>query len=269
MSALSGSIWKSALLHVVIVTLLMLSVDISSTPQKPAELSMPIVKAVVVDAKTVEQQRQKREDVKREAREEAQRKVQEAERRRVAEQKRKERIAAQAKEKKRKEKEAAEKRERERQEKIKRDKEEARKAKELEEKKKREKAEAERKRKAAEEQARQEKIMAEQLQAEMAARQRARSQQVLSEVEKYKSLIYTTIQRNLLVDDSMNGKKCRLNIRLATTGFVTSVQVLGGDPIVCEAARRAVLKSETLPVSSEPDIYEQLRNINLTVEPEL
>ena len=121
----------------------------------------------------------------------------------------------------------------------------------------------------AEEKAAQEKLLKEQLEAEQAARQRKRSKQVLTEVQKYQALIKQTIQRNLIVDDAMRGKSCRLNIRLATNGLVIQVKELGGDAILCRAAKSAVFKSDTLPVSKEADVYQELRDINLTVEPEL
>jgi colicin import membrane protein len=36
-----------------------------------------------------------------------------------------------------------------------------------------------------------------------------------------------------------------------------------------ERAKAAVFKADTLPVSKESDVFQELRNINLTVEPEL
>jgi colicin import membrane protein len=89
---------------------------------------------------------------------------------------------------------------------------------------------------------------------------------VLTEVERYTALIQQTIKRNLYYDDSFEGKVCRLNIKLATTGFVTSIRVLGGNDALCRAAESAVRRAEELPVSTAPDVYEQLKDINLKVE---
>ena len=83
-------------------------------------------------------------------------------------------------------------------------------------------------------------MMQEQLAAEAAARSRAKQAQVLSEVEKYTALITAKIQQNLLLDDNMKGKECRLNLRLAFNGLVTQVEALSGDKQVCEATIRAV-----------------------------
>ena len=110
-------------------------------------------------------------------------------------------------------------------------------------------------------------MLQEQLAAEQAARNKVRQQQVLGEVEKYKALIMARIQQNFLKDEKMKGKECRLNIRLGFNGLVTQVKSLGGDTLVCEAAMRAVRMADTLPVSPDRDVFEQLKNINLTIAP--
>ena len=130
-----------------------------------------------------------------------------------------------------------------------------------EERRKREQAERE----AAEREAQLQKEMEE----ERARRQAARRQQVMSEVEKYQVLIQQTIQRNWNVDDSMRGKSCELTIRVAPSGFVKSVDTGRGDANVCRSAQNAVLKATTLPVSEDPEIYEQMSTIKLTVKPQL
>jgi len=131
------------------------------------------------------------------------------------------------------------------------------------ERKKRE-AEAERKR----EQAMQEQMLQEQLAKEQAARSKIRQQQVVSEVDRYRALIMARIQQNLLIDEKMKNQQCRVNIRLGFNGLVTQVTSLGGDRLVCEAALRAVRMADTLPVSKDKDVFDQLKNINLTIKPE-
>ncbi|PCC13158.1 cell envelope integrity protein TolA [Pseudoalteromonas sp. JB197] len=131
------------------------------------------------------------------------------------------------------------------------------------ERKKREE-EAERKR----EQAMQEQMLQEQLAKEQAARSKIRQQQVVSEVDKYRALIMARIQQNLLIDEKMKNQQCRVNIRLGFNGLVTQVTSLGGDRLVCEAALRAVRMADTLPVSKDKDVFDQLKNINLTIKPE-
>jgi colicin import membrane protein len=133
------------------------------------------------------------------------------------------------------------------------------------------KARAERERQAREqrERAEQERLLQEQLAAEADARRRARAQQAVTEVQRYTAMISDAITRNLIKDEStMRGRSCRLNIRLASNGFVTSVSVVNGDSAVCDAAVRAVNRAGTLPMSQDPDVYNQLKDINLTVAPE-
>lgn len=138
-----------------------------------------------------------------------------------------------------------------------------------EEAERKQKEEAERKRKAdADARARQEQEMADAMAAEHSALSQTRNKQVMSEVDKYRSMIAATIQRNLVVDESMRGKSCKVFIRLANDGFVTAVQTLDGDPVICRAAKNAINKAGRLPVSPEADVYNQMREINLTVSPE-
>ncbi len=121
----------------------------------------------------------------------------------------------------------------------------------------------------AKEQALREKMMQEQLAQEQSARNKVRQKYVLTEKQKYTALIMGRIQQFLIVDDSMRGQSCNLNIKLAFSGLVTSVTIIQGDNKVCKAAERAVLKAETLPVSKEADVYQELKDISLKVEPKL
>ena len=135
------------------------------------------------------------------------------------------------------------------------------------------KAEQERKKRAEEaerkrQQALQEQMLQEQLAKEQAARNKIRQQQVVSEVDKFRALIMARIQQNLLIDEKMKNQQCRINIRLGFNGLVTQVKSLGGDKLVCEAALRAVRMADTLPVSKDKDVFEQLKNINITIAPE-
>lgn len=111
-------------------------------------------------------------------------------------------------------------------------------------------------------------MLQEQLAKEQAARNKIRQQQVVSEVDKFRALIMARIQQNLLIDEKMKNQQCRINIRLGFNGLVTQVKSLGGDKLVCEAALRAVRMADTLPVSKDKDVFEQLKNINITIAPE-
>jgi len=120
----------------------------------------------------------------------------------------------------------------------------------------------------AKERAAQEAMIAEQMAAEQSQVNKARERRILSEIEKYTLLISAAIQRQWNTDESMQGKQCVLNIKLARSGTVFSVKPISGDKIVCKSAQDAVYKAGTLPVSSDPDVYAKLKEINLTVQPE-
>ena len=138
------------------------------------------------------------------------------------------------------------------------------KARERKEREEAEKAEAARKAKEAKERAEMERIMQEQLAKEQAAMRQQRRQQVLSEVERYQIMIQQTIMRYLNAD--FKDKSCRLKLKLATTGFVSQVSIVDGDAALCRAAESAVRRAETLPMSEDPAVYEELKDIDLKVE---
>ncbi|SDB20970.1 Cell division and transport-associated protein TolA (TC 2.C.1.2.1) [Pseudidiomarina indica] len=250
--------------------------------EQPDEEQVEIVQAVTVDQAAVEQrvqeirERERQQQLQEERRQaELERRAEEARKAREKEQQQLRELQKQQEEERRrleqekvaaqKEREAAEKAAAEAAERRKREEEAARKAEEERKRKEAEarKAEEERQRREqeAKERAERERQLQEQLQREAAQRQRARQQQVQSEVERYSALIRETVRRNWIVDDSMRGKECRLSITLSRSGFVTSVNEGQGDRAVCESARRAILRIGTLPMSQDPEVYEQMKSI--------
>ena len=298
------SLAKSLGLHLAILVVLVFGTDFSSKPEMvtvslQSEGQAP-VEAVAVDEKLLNervQQMQRDRDAAKAAEEkrirDLERRAAQAEQNRTAEEQRLKRVAeekrkadaeaqkakaAAAEAKKRQEQENAKAKQAEQariaKEQERKQAEDAAKAAEQKRKAEQEAAEkaaAERERKAAEarQRAEQERAMQEQMAKEAQARAAARAQQAATEVQRYTALIRDAIQRNLLVDDGMRGKSCRINIRLASNGFVTRVGVISGDQTVCDATVRAVNRAGTLPVSADPDVYNQLKDINLTVSPEL
>ncbi|MBY5991955.1 cell envelope integrity protein TolA [Ferrimonas balearica] len=290
----------SVILHAGLLGLLAVSVDFSSKPKPQPQGIAPVVEAVAVDKAQVEQhveriraqeaaareaERQRQADLERQAKEAERKRQAEQERLRKLEQERQQRqadiqkaeeAAKQAKIKQQQEEErarqAAEQRAREEQarqeaeRKRKAEEEAARKA-EAERKRK----EEERKRREAEEAAR--KAREADLAAQMAAEQEqlaaARQQQVLSEVDRYSVLIQQAIKRNLREDRSMRGKECRVRLSLAPDGFVISQRVVSGDPQVCRATEAAIRAAGNLPVSPEPDVYQQMKDLTITFKPDL
>lgn len=280
-------------LHILLVGLLSVSFTATSPKQATPMPQGEPIQAVTISQKAVDEQVKRLQAEKDKARRAEQeriaaleRKLKQAEEKRQAEEERIKSLELQRK-KKLEETEKAE--EAARKAKLKQ-KEEAEKAKQAETlrkqkeaervkaekaaadaKRKREKEEAERKRKAeeAKERAELEELMQQELEAESERMGAQRQAQVLSELDKYKALIVQKIRRNWLTDIRMSGKKCDLIIRLASDGLVISVDNGVGDPLVCDSARKAVLKANTLPVSVDPDVNQQMREIKLTMEPDL
>ncbi|MDO6567023.1 cell envelope integrity protein TolA [Alteromonas sp. 1_MG-2023] len=258
MTASSIGIYKSIALHFAVAAVLLISVSFSPSPMPTLAVNAPVIEATFIDAQAIADTKREQAQAEAQAREaDAQRKQKEAQ---AAEAKRQKAAAAKRAREKKQAEEAEFKRQKEL-EQLAAQKEQARKDREA-----KAKADAERKKKEAAENAEMERIMQEQLAQEQAAQQQRRRAQVLTEVERYTALIQQTIKRNLYYDDSFKGKVCRLNIKLATTGYVTSVRILGGNEALCRAAESAVRRAEELPVSDAADVYEQLKDINLKVE---
>jgi colicin import membrane protein len=130
---------------------------------------------------------------------------------------------------------------------------------------------AERKRKeiAEKEQAIQDAMLAQQMADEMATRNQARHQQVMTEIERYSALITQSINQRMIKDRStMADKSCKLNITLAPSGFVINVEVGQGDKVVCDAAKIAIGKAGNLPVSKDPEVFKEMRKLAVTVIPD-
>ena len=241
-------------LHAGLGGMLLLSVDFNMPVEAPVVPNVQPIQAQVVDAKQVQEHFDRKE---------AQRQAAENEKRRkIEEKKRKERKAAEARKKKA---------EREKAEKERKRKEKERKEREAEQKRQEEiRKENERKEKLRKEQERkerleQERIMQEQLEAEQADMRRRNSRKVASEVDKYMGLIDSRINQYWAVDNlAMKGMTCRLNVKLASNGLVLSVTRLSGDDLICRSAENAIYKAETLPVSDDPEVFNKLKDINLT-----
>ena len=304
-SELTLPITISAGIHIGVIVVLAMGISFDDKPKHlPQAQSAPVVQAVVVDQQRIndhaEKLKKQRADTQRKEKErqsELDRQAKKArdevrkEQNRIKQleierkQKEQETITANNAAKVAKQKEAAEKAKAEKATALRKKQEADRKAaeKKADDKRKREEAaaakkreddrkrkeEADRKRKTEEaERQRQENEMAEAMAAEQVALSATRTRQVTSEVNKYTAMIKSTIQRNLVVDESMRGKSCLVAIKLAPDGFVTSSKTLSGDQVVCRAAKTAINKAGRLPVSSEADVYNKMKEINLTVSPE-
>lgn len=292
------ALWLSIALHVVLIVGL-LSGDFSSVSKpKPAPVinSGEPIKAVVIDkakldrainkikkqkANQINAEKKRLEDAKKRkikaSREKARIKKLEAQRKKIEQEKIKADKAAKAsKTKAAKAEKVRKQKEQEKQEaekaaadaKSRRLKEEAA-AKKAEELRLKKIEDRKRQEIAAKEQAIQDAMLAEQMANEMASRNQARQQQVMTEVQRYSALIQQQISQRMITDRStMMNKSCRLAITLAPSGFVIDVKVEQGDKVVCDAANIAIGKAGKLPVSKDPEVFKEMRNIAITVMPE-
>lgn len=294
------AIVAAVIIHLLMGIILMLNTDFSPKAKPTPKPQMQVIDAVVVDESKLQQQVDKIKKQKQANKRREDNRIKELEKRANDAQKKRQQEAERIKalEKQRKNKEA-EKKKADNAAKVARTKaaadEKIRKQKELERKKseqaaadakaKRIKAEEaekkaaeqrrrkkladEKRKKEAAERAEQERLLEQQMLEEMNARSSARSQQVMSEVDKYGALISQAIERNFISDEStMRGKSCKLKMRLASSGFVINVQAEQGDKVVCQEAIKAVNKAGTLPVSKDPQVFKELQNISITYTPE-
>jgi colicin import membrane protein len=285
----------SIILHLGLVALLIINFQFSKIEIKATGTTQLKINAKAVNSKRVEQlvekikkdkldtkrKEQKRlddlkkaeENAKRKRREEEKKAAYAAERTKAAERKRKaeEKKAEDLKkkrisdEKKRKKKEAEDKKIKEAAERKKKaDAEKKRKAEEVRKRKAKEKAAREKK--AAEEKARQEAIEREMMAAmdsEAAELEAANQAQINSEVAKFSILIRNKVYRNWIAPEQKG--YCVFKLQVAQGGLVIGVTVLDGDAQHCVSGKRAIFKSEPLPVSKDPDVFEVLKSINLTL----
>ncbi len=142
-------------------------------------------------------------------------------------------------------------------------------AKKADEVRKKQAAERKRKEQEAANKATREKLLAEQMSAEMATRNKARQQQMMSEIQRFAALITNMIDQRMIKDRStMEGKSCKLTISLAPSGNVQFVTNGSGDRVVCDAAKKAIYKAGTLPVSKDPEVFKEMSKIDVSVVPD-
>lgn len=99
----------------------------------------------------------------------------------------------------------------------------------------------------------------------------ASAKQNQSEIDKYRALIVQAIQQNWIVPDSIDQSlSCELSIQVGPGGAVLSVQIArsSGNAGLDNSAKTAVLRASPLPVPEDPTLFDQFRQLRLTVKPE-
>lgn len=95
------------------------------------------------------------------------------------------------------------------------------------------------------------------------ARRAARQGQLLTEKQRYVAMIVERVRQSWFTDDTMTGKECIIELKLASNGFVTSLSVVGGDAGVCNAAVNAINRVGRFPMPEDPDLNQQFRELKL------
>lgn len=277
----ADSLLKSLALHGAIVAAVVISVYVSppslhTVEVNQSESEVDVIEAVAIDSQQVTQQveriQEERAQAKRLEEERVaalERRAREAQQRREREQQESRRAQEERNKQQAEARAEAERLEQVRQEAEKRIQEQKEEEAKIEEQRRQRIEEERRREEAARKQAELERQIREEAESQRAAREKERQSKVQSEVDRFKALIQQTIQQNWLTDPSMRGQSCALRISTARDGFVTNVQMGDGDRAVCESARAAVLRAGSLPVSDDPDVYRELSNFTLRVEPNL
>ena len=100
---------------------------------------------------------------------------------------------------------------------------------------------------------------------DMANRQQARRQQMMTEVEKYTGIFYGLILRNL--QGEHKGNSCSVTVHLTLEGSIKYVVVNSGGKIICDATENAVYRVNKFPMSEDVDVNKELVEVKLTFAP--
>lgn len=91
------------------------------------------------------------------------------------------------------------------------------------------------------------------------------------QIDKYKALIIQAISQQWIVPDIKNkNESCKILVHLAPGGVVLSVTVTqsSGDDVLDRSAEIAINKASPLPVPKDSALFNNFRDINLTVQPQ-
>lgn len=214
-----------------------------------------IIEATFIDSNVIEQNKREKQQSEAEAK-----RKQAANKRKKAERKKQERDTAD----KVKRKKAAEAK-KQKEEQVSKERELQRTARLAQQKAQQQALEKARQDKAEQERALRDNAMQEKMQLEQADRNERRQRQILSELQIANSKIKARIEQNLIQTGSIVGKSCRLRLRIASNGLVLDA-VGTGDESLCLALRTAAMKAGTLPMPSNKDVNEKLRDTTLVYE---
>jgi len=282
----------SVIMHIVLISLLIISIDLTPAPKRLPKVN--IVKAVAVDKQQVENELQKIKDAEKKKREAEEQRQKELEQK--AEAAKKERIEEEErlKDLKKKKTEEIKKREEEQirlkeleskrkieeekkklaEEKRKLEEEKKRKTEEelkkLEEKKKQEEADRKRKAEADKRRKAENELLKQQMLEEQMELEEAQNQQDLNILAQYQQRIAGLVEREFNMTGLSDDLSCKIYIRLIPGGDVVDVRIIetSGNKLFDNRALTAVQKASPLPVPDDVRLFEKMREIRFIFDPE-
>lgn len=99
----------------------------------------------------------------------------------------------------------------------------------------------------------------------------ANTAQNMGEIDKYKALIIQSISQQWIVPANIEKNiSCELDVHVAPGGVVLDVTVTrsSGNPALDNSAMAAVKKASPLPVPTDSGLFNQFRELHLTVKPD-
>ncbi|OGO96402.1 MAG: hypothetical protein A3F41_03090 [Coxiella sp. RIFCSPHIGHO2_12_FULL_44_14] len=116
----------------------------------------------------------------------------------------------------------------------------------------------------------QQTLLTQQMAEEQRTLSAAHNQALQGLLDQYKAQIIQAIQRQWIVPpNSDRQSSCLLLVRVGPGGVVLDAAVVrsSGDPVLDRSAQTAVFKASPLPVPKDPAIFDQFRELRLTVRP--
>lgn len=116
----------------------------------------------------------------------------------------------------------------------------------------------------------QHQLMQQQLQAEKKELAKVKSAQLRGLLDRYKAAILKEIGQKWIIPGGTNENlSCVYSIQLAPGGVVLDVKLLrsSGNPVLDRSARVAIYKASPLSVPKDPALFDNFRQLRLTVSP--
>lgn len=258
----------AAIVHVIVVVVLITSTDFSSDPSPVVAPQVSIVKAKVIDQKSIDEEVKRLKDAEAKKKREAEKKRRDEQKAREWKREKEREKAKQADVKRKQEQSAAEKKKKEqqKQELAERNKKEAEEKRRLAVERK--KLEDEQAKAETEKAAEALRLALENEEQELANVSQARADD--AEIGRYIEAVRSRVARVFIYPDLEGGLNCTLYVRMIPGGDVVEARVIkpSGNASFDRQAENAVRKAAPLPVPSNPRLFDRMREIRFVFDPE-